>query len=188
GGLMGGSGGKYSGSGPVVGTDTVRIWDAATGRETHILRGHVGWVSGVAFSPDGQRLASTGHEDGMVRIWDVTTGQETLVIQGMGYAERVAFSPHGRRLVSTDGDAIAIWDGTPVSPGWEAESLALADRRWPVWQRQEVQECLRTEEWFAAAWHLDRLIASQPPEAELFSDRAVARAHLGRWEEAAADF
>jgi tetratricopeptide (TPR) repeat protein len=75
-----------------------------------------------------------------------------------------------------------------VSPGSEAESKGLADRRWPVWQRQEVQECLRSQEWFAAAWHLDRLIASQPPDAGRFGDRAIARAHMGRWEEAVADF
>jgi WD40 repeat protein/tetratricopeptide (TPR) repeat protein/predicted Ser/Thr protein kinase len=168
---------------------TIRVWDAATGQETLTLRGHVGWISGVAFSVDGQRLASTG-QDGTVRIWDTDTGQETLLLPGPNeLGGGVAFSPDGRRLVSSGGDAIiAIWDATPMSPEWEAESQALAESRWPVWQRQEARECLQSGEWFAAAWHLDRLIASQPPDAGLYCDRAIARAHLGRWAEAAADF
>jgi tetratricopeptide (TPR) repeat protein len=125
-----------------------------------------------------------------MHIWDVAIGQEILLLPELtGMGGGVAFSPDGPRLVSSGRDTtVAIWDATPVSPGWEAESQALADRRWPVWQRQEVQECLRSGEWFSAAWHLNHLIASQPPDAGLYCDRAVARAHLDRWEEAAADF
>ena len=36
----------------------MKIWDSATGKELFALKGHAGSVSGVAFSPDGQRLAS----------------------------------------------------------------------------------------------------------------------------------
>jgi len=37
---------------------TVKVWDAATGQETLTLKGHISQVNSVAFSPDGQRLAS----------------------------------------------------------------------------------------------------------------------------------
>jgi WD40 repeat protein len=44
------------------------------GEELAVLRGHTGYVWGLAFSPDGQRLASTGghHNRGEVTIWDMS--------------------------------------------------------------------------------------------------------------------
>ncbi len=36
----------------------MKIWDSATGKELFALKGHAGGVTSVAFSPDGQRLAS----------------------------------------------------------------------------------------------------------------------------------
>ena len=36
----------------------MKIWECATGKELFALKGHAGWGTSVAFSPDGQRLAS----------------------------------------------------------------------------------------------------------------------------------
>ena len=54
---------------------TVRLWDAADGREVLTLRGHRDRVFGVAFSADGSRLASAS-SDGMVRIWETDVQSE----------------------------------------------------------------------------------------------------------------
>ena len=61
------------------GDSTVRIWDATTGTEITILRGHESWVYSAAFSPDGARIVTTSL-DRTVRIWDATTGTETTRI------------------------------------------------------------------------------------------------------------
>src|SRR5207248_2893166 len=66
--------------------------------ELRTLQGHTGWVTSVAFSPDGQRLASASW-DQTVKVWDATTGQVVRTFKGhTGQVLSVAFSPDGRRL------------------------------------------------------------------------------------------
>jgi WD40 repeat protein len=40
------------------GDGTVRLWEAATGKEQATLKGHTAGVSSVSWSPDGKTLAS----------------------------------------------------------------------------------------------------------------------------------
>jgi DNA-binding beta-propeller fold protein YncE len=88
----------------------VKIWDSATGRELFALKGHAGPVWSVAFSPDGQRLAS-GSSDQTVKIWDSATGKELFALKGTGEASSVAFSPDSQRLASGSFDqTVKIWD------------------------------------------------------------------------------
>jgi len=76
------------------------VWDAESGGEVLTLRGHSGFVRGVAFSPDGRRL-STASNDKAVKLWDATSGLKSLTLRGHpNWVNSVAFSPDGKRLAS----------------------------------------------------------------------------------------
>jgi WD40 repeat protein len=57
-----------------------RIWNAATGKQMAVLRGHDG-VWSAAFSPDGSRIV-TASADKTARSWDAATTKEIVVLRG----------------------------------------------------------------------------------------------------------
>ena len=80
---------------------------------------HGNRVLGLAFSPQGSRLA-TGCGDNTIRLWDLANRQEVCELRGHeAYVHAVAFSPDGTRLASASGDStVRIWD--TISPSARA--------------------------------------------------------------------
>ena len=113
------------------GTDGVlRVWSGGEPRE---LSGHADWVSGLAWSPDGEILVSAGL-DRTVRRWNIESRRERPAAPGEPFAELrdrmsdVAVSPDGKVLAaSTANGVIHLWDmssGRSLGP-WLAGNLAL---------------------------------------------------------------
>jgi WD40 repeat protein/serine/threonine protein kinase len=104
----------------------VTIWDWQTGRQLSTLRGHIGPIYALAFSPDGRRLA-TGSMDQTIKIWDAATGEAALTLRDHGGGVMsVVFSPNGHRLVSTGMDQrVRVWDARPWQDGEGQEFLTL---------------------------------------------------------------
>ena len=92
---------------------TVKVWDATTGVELLTLAGHKDWVNGIAFSPDGTRLVTTGG-DGTAKIWDALTGEELLTFTLSGHGDQVfdvSFNRDGKRIATSGDDGfVRIWD------------------------------------------------------------------------------
>jgi len=109
---------------------TIRVWDAETGNIKSRLRHRclVG-LTGVAFSPDGQHLASSGlsnndAEGDTAMIWDLSSNKNTIELIEQPYLPlHVEYLPDGQRLVhagfdgrvvirnSTDGRLIRTYEG-----------------------------------------------------------------------------
>lgn len=75
--------------------------------------GHSSYVTLIACSPDGTRLAS-GSRDNTVRLWDAASGDCTATLTGHSHwVTSIAFSPIGNRLASAADDETArLWDPT----------------------------------------------------------------------------
>jgi Tol biopolymer transport system component len=112
-------------------TDTIKIWDAKTGRELQNLSGHSRDVTSVAYSPDEKFIASSSW-DNTIKIWDVETGHELRTLEGhTGGVNSVEFSPDGRRILSCSGDGTTrLWD---AATGAELASfISFTDNEWIV--------------------------------------------------------
>jgi WD40 repeat protein len=87
----------------------VLLVDVKTGAIRTRLRGHRLGVNALAFSPDGQKLASAGVER-CIKIWDLATAKEVETVKDdVGCVKSIAFSPDGGRMAFTgNGDAIGL--------------------------------------------------------------------------------
>jgi WD40 repeat protein len=108
-----------------VGRDrTVRIVEAATGRQLQAVSGHEFWVEDVAFFADEDRLV-TASLDSTAAVWDVAApgGAQVRALAGHDASvQAVSSGPDGRLLVSLDAGGRALWWDTETG-----DSLRVGD-------------------------------------------------------------
>ncbi len=148
----------YDAKGPVV------ICEAATGETLLTIEG-IRYNESLAFSPDGSKLVSGGH-DFRIRVWDVNTGEPGAVMRARGELMSLAFTPDGQQLISASNHDrnLHVWDitsgktvqllvghthqrlmGVAFSPDWRTLASVSYDgtvRLWNVasWENTAVLE------------------------------------------------
>ena len=106
---------------------TIGIWfyDTATYREVALFTKHTSIFTCVAFSPDGETLAS-GTWDGMIHLWDADSGGHVRTLElpsdhGVSSVDGVVYSPDGGTLASSSSlGKIHLWD---LATGVQVQTL-----------------------------------------------------------------
>lgn len=97
------------------GDGTIRLWDAAAGKETITIKDQ--YVEprrdrfAFAFTPDGQTLVTRG-DPATLKLWDVSTGGEKAILQHASEpVYQVTISPNGKFLaVNHAHHRVTFWD------------------------------------------------------------------------------
>jgi WD40 repeat protein/Flp pilus assembly protein TadD len=183
--------------------NTARIWKAEDGSPiVPPVRMGAG-VTVVEFGMDG-KLFYTELANGRGRVWDANTGEpltppfpargdwrDSLDKAKWSVEEMLAGGRmlSGQRL-SESGDVLPT-DAVSLRDDW-----VLLKERYPIvtktspaallaWRERQVNASLKIEQWYAAGWHLDKLIATVPQSPGFRRQRAAVSAKLGDWKRAA---
>ncbi|HEV3255855.1 MAG TPA: tetratricopeptide repeat protein, partial [Gemmataceae bacterium] len=175
--------------------NTARLWDGGTGKPRGPPLQHQGPVGAVAFSPDG-RAVLTGSVDNTARLWEtpaplqaqpdeiglwlsVLVGMELDDAGGFQALSRQDWEQRRRQLTGPDDPAASRL------PGLRPRTV-VEDARW---HRQQATESEIAQDWYAAAWHLSRLLeGSARGDPAVLARRAAAYGAQARWQPAAQDW
>jgi WD40 repeat protein/predicted Ser/Thr protein kinase len=115
---------------PQEGKKDLRGWewfflDAQCREVGFFVRGHQSQVQAVAWSPDGQRLASADR-GGMVKVWNLAVGKDRPLFEMQakpGGVAALAWSPDGKLLAGACREIVQLWN---AGSGKEEQSLRTA--------------------------------------------------------------
>jgi WD40 repeat protein len=138
---------------------TVKVWDSHTGTLVRSFRGHTGFVTSLAFSPDGRRLYS-GSRDGTVKVWDLTSLPERALAD---YTQAIRLQPNNAPAHNSLAWLLATGPDPKLRDPAQAVRLAhraveLAPRSGLYWKTLGAAR-YRAGDWKAAVAALERSMA-----------------------------
>ena len=101
--------------------NVIDIWNVDTSKLHKTMKGHTGPVLSLAYSPNGQYIAS-GSVDHTVRVWHAETGACVAVLEGhTNIAGSVAFGSDGTHTIIVSGSRdheVRLWYVNEIAPGY----------------------------------------------------------------------
>jgi len=89
----------------------IYLWDYKSGQLIGKILGHLKRVDSLAFSPDGQVIASLSCHDKTIKIHSLETLKLLYTINQHTYGStNIAISPDSKNLISITDNSIEIWD------------------------------------------------------------------------------
>ncbi len=100
--------------------DAIRVWDLASRQQVDSFGGLAGRVQKLAFSPDGNLIATKAPDGRRITVWDVPSGRRVATLTGPDTLIRdPVFSPDGATLATDSRGGVTLWDTT----SWQSEAL-----------------------------------------------------------------
>jgi len=114
----------------------IMLWDVETGKPRNVAEEHRHYVDAVAFSHDGQSIATASNVEGHARIWNVKTAQLLHALNMDSIAAKKSGGPRSRRTLV---DALAFSADRP--------ELFISGQRWDLKSGQPIP--LKSDDDFA---------------------------------------
>jgi WD40 repeat protein len=111
---------------------TIRLWEAATGKEVRRFTGHEASIWSVAFSADGKLLVSSD-KDHTIRLWDVASGRERRRLDGPDCSYHEVFLHSDATSIGCiAGDEVRFWDAKTGKETRRIPDGDLGSIRWMI--------------------------------------------------------
>ena len=116
----------------------MRLWDAETGKNIGILKGHMGPADFVTYSPNGETIATAigsphyRQHDEIIFLWNAITGVHKKDCKNskkevFGFVKALTYSPDEKTLATVIGGDVHFWE---VDTGKQHETILKGDTNW----------------------------------------------------------